>query len=170
MKSIQVISIQRPALLLVLMPLFLLFGCTKGGNLVSTNGPTYTVSGDASAQQMVPSGTSGATATFSGWYDENLNVLTFTVSWTNLFTGSDVATAIQFYGPASAGTNGALLRTINFSSTSPTASVNLGLGGNTGLSAAERSDLYAGKWYYVVYTQNQPGGVIRGQLSVKRNQ
>jgi hypothetical protein len=169
MKSIQIISMRRPVLLVILVPLFLLFGCTKGGNLVTTTGPTYTISGNADTQQMVPSGTGSATATFSGWYDENLNVLTFTVSWTTLFTGSDVVTAVKFFGPASAGTTGALLRTVNFSSTSATASVNLGLGGNTGLSPAERSDFYAGKWYYVVYTQNQPNGVVRGQLSAQKN-
>lgn len=143
-------------------------GCTKGGNLKSTDGAIYLVSGNSNAQQLVPQGGSTGTGTFSGWYDEGLNVLTFTVTWNALWTGSDAVTSVNFYGPATAGANGNQLRSVAFSSTAATGTINLGLGGYSGFSAAEKADLFSGKWYYVICTTNFPNGIVRGQLTANK--
>jgi hypothetical protein len=147
-------------------------GCTKGGNLESLTGATYTVKGDASPAQMVPAVTGvTATNTFNGWYDEHVDVLTFALTWTNIFTGSvkDVVTGIKFYGPAGTGTNGTLLHTINFINSNANGSITLALSGNNQLLNAERDEMYAGQIYYVIFTQNYPAGIIRGQLTAVKN-
>lgn len=164
MKSIFLLFISAIALLSI-------NSCTKGGKLETVNGPVYDISGASSGLQMVPADTSSATGNFDGWYDEQLNVLTFTLGWTNLWTGNskDAITGIGFYSPASAGSNGTLTHIINFSNTNVSGTVNLALAGSLQLSEPQRNDLYAGKCYYVLFTTNYPNGIIRGQLSAIRS-
>ncbi|MXV16396.1 CHRD domain-containing protein [Hufsiella ginkgonis] len=157
----------------MIFTLFLLTGmlcaCTKGGDIDSLAGDNYTIQGAADTKQLVPAANGTAAATFSGIYSTDANVLTFTLGWTGLWTtaATDVITGISFYGPAAAGTNGTLARTISYvNSTSFTGTVSLSLSGNNGLTAAQREDLLAGKWYYLVCTQKFPGGIVRGQLGV----
>jgi len=151
---------------LMLCAVLNLWACTKGKELVSINGATYTVTGAADGTQMVPATGVNATGSLNGWYDEQVNVLTFTLSWTNIFTGTpaDPLTAVKFYGPAAAGTNGTLIKTISFSNANASGSVNLGLGGYSELSAAEKNILLNGNCYYQICTQKYPQGIIRGQL------
>jgi hypothetical protein len=146
-------------------------GCTKGGDLETVKGPAYIVTGPASGAQMVPAVNVTTTGTFNGWYDEQLDVLTFTLGWTNIWTGSvkDAITSIKFYSPAATGATGALIHTILFSNTNATGTINLALGGNIALLNAERDAMYAGKCYYIICTQNYPGGIIRGQLGAVKN-
>jgi hypothetical protein len=147
-----------------------LSGCTKGGDLLSADTTIYTISGDATSQQLVPAGAGLGTAAFSGWYDEGQNVLTITLNWSNLFaTGADAVTGINLYGPAAAGANGTLTRTVNFASTAPSGTVTIGLAGSSSLLPGEKADFLGGSWYYVVCTKNFPNGIARGQLtSAKR--
>lgn len=146
-----------------------LSGCTKGGNLLSADTTIYTISGNATSQNLVPAGSSSGTGTFSGWYDEGQNVLTITLTWSNLFTGTtDAVTGINLYGPALAGTNGTLTRTVNFAVTSATGTVTVGLAGSSSFSPGEKSDFLGGMWYYVICTKNFPNGIVRGQLSATK--
>ena len=153
----------------MLFTAFEIAGCTKGGDLLSASTTIYTLAGNASSQQLVPAGTSTGTAAFAGWYDQSQNVLTITLTWTSLFTtGTDAITGIALYGPAAAGTNGTLARTINFASTSVSGTVTVGLAGASSFSASEQADLLGGKWYYVICTKNFPAGIVRGQLSASQ--
>ena len=151
---------------LILCTALNLWACTKGKELVSLNGATYTVTGAADAAQMVPSTGVSAVGNFNGWYDEQVNVLTFTLSWTNIFTGTpaDPITSVKFFGPAAAGTNGTLIKTVTFSNGNASGSVNLGLGGYAELSGAEKNAMLNGNCYYQICTQKFPQGIIRGQL------
>ena len=145
--------------------------CTKGKDLVSLTGATYTVTGAADGAQVVPNTGVNATGTFNGWYDEQTNVLTFTLAWANIFGGTpaDPITSVKFYGPAATGANGALMETVVFSNSNASGSVTLGLGGYAELSLSERSVLYGGGCYYVLCTQKYPNGIIRGQLKATKN-
>jgi hypothetical protein len=149
----------------------LLSGCTKGGKLETITGDTYNVTGTASGAQMVPANSVAATGNFVGWYDEQVDVLSFTLSWANIWSGTqDPITSIKFYSPAGIGANGTLIHLINFSNTNASGSINLALAGSIELLNDERDAMYAGKCYYVICTTNYPGGIIRGQLNaVKRD-
>ncbi|MDQ0641103.1 hypothetical protein QF042_004668 [Pedobacter sp. W3I1] len=157
--------------ILVFCAVLILAGCTKGKELESLTGATYTVTGAADAVQMVPATGVNTTGTFNGWYDEQVNVLTFTLAWSNVFTGTpaDAITSVKFYGPAAAGTNGTLIKTVVFANGNASGSVNLGLGGYAELSATEIPVLLNGSCYYVICTQKYPSGIIRGQLKSIRN-
>ncbi|WP_184463036.1 CHRD domain-containing protein [Pedobacter sp. AK013] len=157
--------------ILVLCAVVIFTGCTKGKELKSLTGATYTVTGAADGTQMVPATGVNATGSFSGWYDEQVNVLTFTLTWSNIFTGTpaDVITSVKFYGPAATGSNGTLIKTVTFSNSNASGSVNLGLGGYAELSSTEIPVLLNGSCYYVVCTQKYPTGIIRGQLKSVKN-
>ncbi|HEY9195020.1 MAG TPA: CHRD domain-containing protein [Mucilaginibacter sp.] len=155
----------------LLLGLTVLGSCTKGKQLVSVKGAVYTVSGNSDGSQMVPASSTAATGSFDGWYDEQLNVLTFTLTWTNIGTtaAKDPITAINFYAPAGNGAAGTLIHTIQFSNNNVSGSVVMALSGYNELLPAERSALYAGQAYYVICTVSAPNGLIRGQLAaVKR--
>ncbi|MES2276108.1 MAG: CHRD domain-containing protein [Bacteroidota bacterium] len=146
-------------------------GCTKGGDQLSLTGAVYTVSSAADGAQLVPANAVTSTGSLTGIFDEQANVFTFTLSWTNLWTTAapDAITGIKFYSPAAKGANGTLTHTISFSnSTSATGTINLGLGGNIGFTASEKNDLYAGTAYFIIMTTKYPNGIIRGQLTATK--
>jgi hypothetical protein len=142
--------------------------CTKGGNPETVNGPLYAVTSSATSKQLVPAIDTTATAVFSGLYDETTNILTYTITWSDLWldTKKDTITSIVFYGPAAAGANGAVVRTLSFVSTNKAGSVNLGLAGNTGLSDPEKNDFMSGGWYFTINTKRFTTGIVRGQLTL----
>jgi hypothetical protein len=67
----------------VLMSALVLSSCKKDKN-DTNNTNMYTISGNASGSQMVPSVTGNGTATMTGTYDPNTRVLTYTTSWNGL--------------------------------------------------------------------------------------
>lgn len=145
--------------------------CTKGGKLETINGAVYTVVGSSDGTQLVPASGSAATGSFNGWYDEQLDVLTFTLGWANIWTGTnkDAITSVSFFSPADKGANGPLHHTILFGNANATGSVNLALAGSIQLSVAEREAMYTGKCYYIIFTTNYPNGIIRGQLTATKS-
>src|SRR5688572_18892028 len=90
--------------------------CTKGGKPTGVNGPVYSVSATASSKQLVPAIDTTSTAIFTGLYDEQSNILTYTIAWNDLWrdTQKDTITSVSFYGPATSTTNGPLVRTLAF--------------------------------------------------------
>ena len=147
-----------------------IIGCTKGGKLERISGDQYTISSTASSKQLVPAIDTTSTGTFTGFYDEQSNILTFTITWNDLWrtTGKDTITSVNFYGPASATANGALVRSLSFVSTNNAASGNLGLAGITGFTISEKSDFLEGAYYFTINTKKYPNGIIRGQLAVTK--
>jgi hypothetical protein len=158
---------KRIIIALTLMAAFSIVACTKGGKLERISGDQYMVSSTASSKQLVPAIDTTSTGTFTGFYDEQSNTLTFTITWNDLWrtTSKDTITSVNFYGPASAATNGALVRSLPFVSTNNAASINLGLAGITGFMTTEKEDFLAGAYYFTINTKKYPKGIIRGQLT-----
>jgi hypothetical protein len=155
---------------LAIMVALSLTACTKGGTLKRINGDQYTITSTASSKQLVPAIDTTSTGTFAGFYDEQSNALTFTLTWNDLWrtTSKDTITSINLYGPASATTNGALVRALPFVSTNNAASINLGLAGLSGFTMSEKKDFLAGNYYFTINTKKYPDGVIRGQLAATK--
>lgn len=143
-----------------------ILACTKGGSLERISGDQYTITSTASAQQLVPAIDTTFAGTFKGFYDEQLNILTFTLTWKDLWrTDKDTITSVNIYGPAGAAENGALVRSLPFVSTNSEATVNLGLAGLNGFGMKEKKDFLAGACYFTINTKKYPNGIIRGQLA-----
>jgi len=144
--------------------------CTKGGRLQRAGGNQYTITSTASSKQLVPSIDTTSTGTFNGFYDDQLNALTFTITWTDLWrsTSIDTITSVNLYGPADTTANGALLRSLPFVSTNNAASANLGLAGLQGFTTREKANFLAGACYFTINTKKYPNGIIRGQLTAKK--
>jgi hypothetical protein len=144
--------------------------CTKGGTLERINGDQYTITSTASSEQLVPAIDTTSTGTFTGFYDEQSNILTFTIAWNDLWrtTSKDTIASVNFYGPASATANGALVRSLPFVSTNNAASANLGLAGLKGFTISEKQDFLAGAYYFTINTKKYPNGIIRGQLAATK--
>lgn len=147
-----------------------IIACTKGGKLERINGDQYTISSTASSKQLVPAIDTTSTGMFTGFYDESTNILTFTVTWIDLWrtTSKDTITSINFYGPAIATKNGALVRSLPFVSTNNAASANSGLAGIKGFTMSEKKEFLAGAYYFTLSTKKYPNGIIRGQLAVTK--
>ncbi|NLR57416.1 CHRD domain-containing protein [Chitinophaga polysaccharea] len=146
-----------------------LIGCTKGGTLTRANGDQYTITSTASSKQMVPAIDTTSGGTFTGFYDEQLNILTFTLSWTDLWrTNKDTITSVNFYGPAGAKENGTLVRSLPFVSTNNEANANFGLAGLDGFTMSEKKSFLAGAYYFTINTKKYPNGIIRGQLTATK--
>ncbi len=140
-------------------------GCTKGGTLERINGNQYTVTSAASSKQLVPAIDTTFSGTFTGFYDEQLNILTFTITWADLWrTNKDTITSVNFYGPASVTENGVLVRSLSFVSTNNESRVNFGIAGLNGFRVSEKKDFLAGAYYFTINTKKYPNGIVRGQL------
>jgi len=98
-----------------------IIACTKGGKLERISGVQYTITSTAGSKQLVPAIDTSSAGTFTGFYDEQSNILTFTITWNDLWrtTSKDTITSVNFYGPATAATNGALVRALPFVSAGP---------------------------------------------------
>jgi hypothetical protein len=154
--------------LIIVLTVIITASCTKGGKLSGVNGNIYSVTAAATSKQLIPAIDTTSTASFNGLYDESTNILTSTITWTDLWrdTQKDTVTSISFYGPATTTTNGTLVRTLSFVSTNKAGSANLGLAGNTGFSDPEKSDFMSGTWYFTINTKRYATGIVRGQLTL----
>lgn len=144
--------------------------CTKGGKPEGIGGDRYTVSSAASSKQLVPAIDTTATGTLAGLYDAQSNILTYTITWNDLWrdTKKDTITSVSFYGPANATANGTLVRSLPFVNTNRAGSINLGLAGITGFTENEKKSLLGGACYFTIDTKRYPSGIIRGQLAAAK--
>ena len=104
----------------------------------------------------VPANTSPATGTVDAVLNKDTNLLRWKVSYTGL-TGP--ATAGHFHGPAAATANAGVVQ--------GWATAESGSEGSATLTAAQAADLMAGRWYANIHTKANPGGEIRGQMTVR---
>ena len=96
-----------------------------------------------------------------GQVDAVLNTDTHLLRWKLSYSGlSSAATAGHFHGPAAVGANAGVVLPFPGSLRSP-------MEGSATLTAAQVSDLLAGRWYANIHTANHPGGEIRGQMTVR---
>jgi CHRD domain-containing protein len=101
----------------------------------------------------VPPNSSSATGSLSGKFNNETNVLTWTVTYSGL---SAPATAAHFHGPALPGQNAGVALGFKDAATPIT--------GQATLNSGQAADLMAGKWYVNVHTATYPAGEIRGQV------
>ena len=108
------------------------------------------------ANEVPPVTTSG-----TGSVDAAFNKDTMQLRWKVTYSGlTGAATAGHFHGPAPVGSNtGVALGWPN-----PIAS---GKDGSATLTAAQAADLLAGRWYANIHTAANPGGELRGQMTVR---
>ena len=106
----------------------------------------------------VPPKTSAGIGDALATLDTATKTLTYTVTFEGL---SGPATAAHFHGPAAAGANAGVVVPIGNNPTSPAH-------GTATLTDAQIADLEAGKWYANVHTAANPGGEIRGQMTMKK--
>lgn len=104
----------------------------------------------------VPANTSPATGTVDAMLNKDTNLLRWKISYTGL-TGP--ATAGHFHGPAVMATNAGVVL-------GWTTAEN-GSEGSATLTTAQVADLVAGRWYANIHTKANPGGEIRGQMTVR---
>jgi hypothetical protein len=105
----------------------------------------------------VPMVTTGATGTLEASLTPGSNVVTWKLTYTGL---SGPPTAAHFHGPAMAGQNAGVVVPIAGPLASPVT-------GSATLSPSHVADLTAGKWCVNAHTAANPGGEIRGQVSVR---
>ena len=100
-------------------------------------------------------------STGSGKVEATVNTQTMVMSYTVTYAGlSGAATAGHFPGPAAMGVNAGVALPLSGSLASP-------IKGEATLTAAQMAQLMAGLWYVNLHTAANPGGEIRGQVTVK---
>ncbi len=112
---------------------------------------------DLKGATEVPPNDSKGTGAVDATYDSASKKLSWTITYAGL-TGP--ATAAHFHGPAVPGKNAPPVVPIKGKLDSP-------ITGTATLTAAQASDLMAGKWYFNVHTAAHKDGEIRGQVLKK---
>ena len=109
------------------------------------------------AANEVPPVSSSGSGSVDAAFDKTTSMLRWKVSYTGL---SGPATAGHFHGPAATGANAG----VALGWTPPIQSP---MEGSATLTAAQAADLLAGRWYANIHTAANPGGEIRGQMTVR---
>jgi hypothetical protein len=134
--------------------------CKKDKNDDSNAGKMYAVSGNGSGGQVVPVVASSASSTLTGTYNSSSNQLQYTINWSGL---AATASAVRFYGPASAGANASGNSQFDLAITTP--GVSGTASGTITLNAAQETNLLNGSWYYTVSDATYITGEVRGQVT-----
>jgi hypothetical protein len=133
-----------------------LAGC---GGMMTSAKPSNTVAfkGSLSGANEVPPKQTAGTGTFEVTLNKDNYQLHYHVVYSGL---SGPATAAHFHGPAAAGSNAGVVLPFK-GYTSP-------IDGDATLTPAQAADLLAGLWYINVHTAANPGGEIRGQVTMSQ--
>ena len=115
-----------------------------------------TLTARLSGANEVPAASSNGTGTLSANLDKKTSVLTWTVTYSGL---SGPATAGHFHGPAPMGQNAGVALPFTGSLESP-------IRGTATLTPAQMDGVMNGNWYVNLHTAANPGGEIRGQVSL----
>jgi hypothetical protein len=108
----------------------------------------------------VPVADSFGEGTLNATYNDDTNILTYTVTWT-LGSVDDEVTGMHFHGPASTTENAPPVIPVTPSSTNYTGSYSAS---TRALTQTEEDDLKAGLWYFNIHSNTYPNGELRGQL------
>jgi hypothetical protein len=128
----------------------------------NNNKRSYTISGDASGDQMVPGVVTTANGTITGSYNPNTKMLSYTTNWTDL---SAAPTSGGFYSGAS-GVNGSIIgMPWTFDETAGATGTRTG---TMKLTEVQEEQLLNGDWYYLLNTAQNAAGEIRGQITATK--
>lgn len=150
---------KRKAFLLVLPALL---ASTLTLNSCKTNdpdkNPTVAFEAPLTAQNVVgQASASTGTGLFSGTYNKETNVLSYTVSYTG------IAPTLIYIALGAAGTNGQTVFTLTTNQASPVT------GQLNPLTQAQENDLVGGNYYVVINSARYPKGDVRGNIMLKKN-
>jgi hypothetical protein len=106
---------------------------------------------------QVPPVNTPATGRVDAVLDKNTRLLRWKLSFTGL---SGTPTGGHFHGPAAIGANAGIALPFKGAVQSP-------LQGQATLTAAQATELLAGKWYVNIHTTAHPNGEIRGQMILR---
>lgn len=109
------------------------------------------------ASNEVPPNASQGTGSVDAMFNKETNLLRWKVSYSGL---SGPATAGHFHGPAAATANAGVVLGWANPISSP-------MEGSATLTPAQAADLMAGRWYANIHTAANPGGEVRGQMTVR---
>lgn len=109
------------------------------------------------AANEVPPNASRGSGSVDAVFNKDNNLLRWKVSYTGL-TGP--AKAAHFHGPAAIGANAGVAVPWPNPIHSP-------MEGSATLTAAQAADLLAGRWYANIHTAANPGGEVRGQMTMR---
>jgi hypothetical protein len=150
-------NIQFRSLGLTVLASALLAGC---GALLPANDKSHlvTFSTQMRGGNEVPPVATSASGQVDAMLNTDTNLLRWRLTYTNL---SGPPRAGHFHGPAAIGANAGVVLPFSGLMGSP-------LQGSATLTAAQVSDLMAGRWYANIHTVANPGGEIRGQMTLRR--
>lgn len=138
------------------MTLFLI-SCSKDPVVSATI--TYSISGNASGAQAVPtSSNNNGSGTISGTYNSSTKVMSYTTTWASL-TGAPLSGGLYTGASGVVGTSIAAWTLGSGLTASGTFST------TTTLNAEQEAKLLAGNCYYILGTAANASGEIRGQIS-----
>lgn len=132
---------------------FVLSGC---GSMMMGSTNMVALSTQLRGANEVPPKAGAGTGSVDAMFNKDTNQLRWKLNYSGL---SGPATAGHFHGPAVVGANAGVALPWTGPLTSP-------MEGSAALTPAQASDLMAGKWYANVHTAANPGGEIRGQMTM----
>jgi hypothetical protein len=163
---------------LSIMVIAVLAACTKGGEFETLTAASYAVSSSLDGSKLTPATANDTTkGSLAGWYDEQANGLTFTLTYekdTSVIK-LDTLTAMQFFrNVPTAGSTPAITIPVSAvinaaSKTNISGSFNRGLSGYTGIAADDVQSFLNNQWYVVLTSRKFPAGVAGGQVMLSKN-
>jgi len=144
---------------LVILGALAFTACDKKNEDKNSSKTMYTIGGNASTSQVVPSVSGTGTAAISGTYNSGNGQMITTTTWTNL-SGAPISGG--FYMGA-AGTNGSLVGDLWSLGTGLATSGTFS--DTTTLTSDQATALKGGNMYYSLATGTNPNGEVRGQLT-----
>ncbi len=139
----------------------MLTSCDKDDDFEDIDDDKYTLSGNATGAQEIPSNMAAGTATLTGTFDAENNSLSYTINWTGL---SNVATVAHFHGPATTTETASPMVDITIVSNGSNGSAS----GTVTVTDAVEVALLTGKVYYNIHTALYPDGEIRSQVAATK--
>lgn len=133
------------------------FATLAGCGMMGTASNQVALSTQMRGGNEVPPNASAGGGAVDAMFNKDTNMLRWKVSYSGL-TGP--ATAGHFHGPAAIGANAG----VALAWPSPIATP---MEGSATLTPAQAADLLAGRWYANIHTAANPGGEIRGQMTVR---